>query len=337
MKSLELRPKQRKNIYLATGSTNPELAGDIAKFMGLELGPVERKQFPNTEQYVRYGSTVRGDHVFAIQALAAAKGRSVNDSLMELILMVDAARRASASEVTVVAPYMAYSRQDRKARGREPISAATVIKMLKSAGADRLVSIDMHSPQTQATFNGPFDHLTAERILREALRSRVKTAYDEFVVVSPDGGRAKAAEHYAGKLKVDVVHMPKSRDRHDSSKIVRPTYVAGVEGRTSLMIDDMIDTAGTLVSAAETLKNSGAKRIVVGATHGIFSDPAIERLRDAPIDEIIVTDTVPMDEARRVLGDRLHVLSSAPLIGRAIGEIATHGSVSKMFNDRNYQ
>lgn len=335
MKSLKLTLKQRQNIYLASGSTHPKLAEDIATFMGLELGLVERKQFPNTEQYVRYGNSVRGLHVFIIQALAASGGRSVNDSLMELMLMVDAARRSSASEITVVAPYMAYSRQDRKARGREPISAATVIQMLQGAGADRLVSVDMHSPQTQAAFYGPFDHLMAEPLIREALEDRVKDNRTDFVVVSPDGGRAKVAEDYAEKLNVDVVHMPKSRDVNDSSKISRPDFIDEVEGRTCLLIDDMIDTAGTLVSAAEALKNSGASRIIVAASHGLFSSPALERLRDAAIDEVIITDTVPHDDVEAILGDRLTILPSAPVIGRALSEIATHGSVSRMFNDLN--
>jgi ribose-phosphate pyrophosphokinase len=337
MKSLELRPEQSSNIYIASGSTHPELAQETAAVMGLETGPVERREFANTELYVRYGDSVRGDHVFAMQALAAANGRSVNDSLVELTLMVDAAKRASASEITVVAPYMAYSRQDRKARGREPISAAAVIRMLQSAGADRLVSVDMHSAQTQATFNGPFDHLTAEPLIQAALKEEIGTAYDEFVIVSPDGGRAKAAEHYANELDVDVVHMPKTRDRHDSGRITRPKHIDGVDGRTSLLVDDMIDTAGTLVSAAETLKNSGATRVVVAATHGLFSSPALDRLKMAPIDKIIVTNTVPLDEAREVLGDRLRILSIAPLLGKALAEIAIRGSVSEIFNDRNYQ
>jgi ribose-phosphate pyrophosphokinase len=333
----ELSPEQRNHIYVASGSTHPELAQEIARFMGLELGPVQRKRFPNSEQYVRYEDSVRGDHVFAIQTLAAADGRSVNDSLMELMLMVDAAKRASASEITVVAPYMAYSRQDRKARGREPISAAAVIRMLQSAGADRLVSVDMHSPQTQATFNGPFDHLTAEGLIQAALKSEIGTNNEAYVIVSPDGGRAKVAEDYAEVLEVDVVHMPKSRDRHDSSKITRPSHIDGVDGRTTLLVDDMIDTAGTLASAAEALKKSGAKRIIVAATHGLFSYPALDRLKAAPIDEIIVTDTVPLADAREVLGNRLHVLSSAPLIAEALTEIAIHGSVSKIFKDRNHQ
>lgn len=333
-----MTPAQRKNIFIASGSTHTELAVQIAQSMGVELGLVERRRFPNTERYIRYGESVRGKHIFIIQALAASGGLSVNDSLVELTLMVDAAKRSSASEITIVAPYLAYSRQDRKARGREPISAAVVIRILQSAGADRLVSVDMHSPQTQATFNGPFDHLTAEPLIRSALEELVKSGNaDDIVVVSPDGGRAKSSERYAIELGVEIVHMPKSRDRNDSKKVVRPARLDGVDGKTCLLIDDMIDTAGTLVSAAETLKSSGADRIIVCATHGLFSSPALERLRDAPIDEVIVTDTVPLDDAIQVIGKKLRILPSAPLLGRALSEIATHGSVSELFHDLNHQ
>jgi len=340
MKSLKLSSEQCSEIYIASGSVHPQLAQDTAKFMGLELGAIERRRFANTEQYVRFGDTVRGDHAFLIQSLAAAEGMSVNDALMELMLMVDAAKRASAEEITVVAPNMAYARQDRKARGREPISAAVVVGMLEGVGADRIVTVDLHSAQTQGTFHGPFDHLTAEPLIRSALKKRIKDdsrGRDEYVVVSPDGGGAKSAQHYAQKLGVEVVYMSKSRDRKHSSEITRPKHVDGVDGRIALITDDMIDTAGTLVSAAGALKDSGARDIIVAATHGIFSYPALERLTEAPIDEIYVTDTVPLDGAKEVLGDRLHVLPCAPLIGRALAEIATHGSVSKIFHDRNNQ
>lgn len=337
MSNFHLDPSLVSNIYLASGSSHQDLASLTAKSMGITLGDVERRMFPNTELYVRYGESVRGKHVFAIQSLAAVDGRSVNDSFMELMIMVDAAKRASASEITVVAPYMAYGRQDRKAKGREPISAATVIRGLQSAGADRIVSIDMHSAQTQATFNGPFDHLTAEPLLQAALKKRVKADPSKFVVVSPDGGRAKVAEEYANELGVPVVHMTKSRDKQDSSKIKRPESLDGVSGLICLMIDDMIDTAGTLVSAAETLKRSGAASIVACATHGLFSDPALERLKNSPIDSLIVTNSVPQGHAKRALGKRLEVLSIAPLLGMTLLEVATRGSVSKIFNDRNYQ
>lgn len=336
MIQFQIDPALYAKTYLASGSTHIELAQQTSDEMGVELGNVERKMFPNTELYVRYGDSIRGKHVFIIQSMAASDGMSVNDSFMELLIMVDAAKRASAAEVTVIAPYLAYGRQDRKARGREPISAAAVIRSLQSAGADRIVSVDMHSAQTQATFNGPFDHLTAETIIQGALEERVQDNVDDFVVVSPDGGRAKIAEDYAHELGVEVVHMTKSRDREDSSKIKRPDLIEGVRGKTCLMIDDMIDTAGTLVSAAETLKRSGAARIITCATHGIFSSPALERLQEAPIDEIIVTNTVPLDEAIKVLGDKLQVLSIAPILAQTLAEIATRGSVSKIFNDRNY-
>ncbi|MDB5167120.1 MAG: Ribose-phosphate pyrophosphokinae [Candidatus Saccharibacteria bacterium] len=336
MIQFQIDPAQYARTYLASGSTHVELAQQTSDEMGIELGNVERKMFPNTELYIRYGDSIRGKHVFIIQSLAAVDSRSVNDSFMEALIMVDAAKRASASEITVVVPYLAYGRQDRKARGREPISAAAVIRSLQSAGADRIVSVDMHSAQTQATFNGPFDHLTAETLIQAALEERVKGDVEKFVVVSPDGGRAKVAEDYANELGVSVVHMTKSRDREDSSKIARPHVIAGVEGLTCLMIDDIIDTAGTLVSAAETLKRSGAARIITCATHGIFSKPALERLMAAPIDEIIVTNTVPLDEAKKVLGDKLEILSIAPILAQTLTEITTRGSVSKIFNDRNY-
>jgi ribose-phosphate pyrophosphokinase len=327
---------QKRVIYLASGSTHPELARAVAAFTGLELRQVELRRFPNTEQYVRYGESVRGKHVFILQTLAVADGRSVNDSLVELMLLVDAAKRASAAEITVITPYLAYSRQDRKARGREPISAAAVIKTLACMGAHRIVSVDMHSAQTQATFDGPFDHITAEPLIRVAMEHLVK-ANPQCVIVSPDGGRAKASEDFAEALGVGLVYMPKAREHGNSSNIIRPKSVAGVKGRECLMIDDMIDTAGTLVSAAEVLHRSGAKRIVVAATHGLLSHPALERLQQSPIDQIIVTDTVPQDAALAALGDKLTVLSCAPLIGRTISEIATGGSVSQLFNDRNYR
>jgi ribose-phosphate pyrophosphokinase len=329
-------PSQYSDIFVASGSTHVELAEETARLMGIKLCKVERRIFPNTERYVRYGESVRGKQVFIVQSLAAIDGQSVNDSFMEMLIMIDAAKRASASEITVVAPYMAYGRQDRKARGREPISAATVIRAFQSAAADRLVSVDMHSAQTQATFNGPFDHLTAEPLIKATLEEIVNGKQDKFVVVSPDGGRAKTSEEYAQALGVNVIHMIKTRDRDDPDKISRPETIDGVDGLTCLIIDDMVDTASTLVSAAEALKRSGAAHVITCATHGLFSDPALDRLKTAPIDKIIVTNTTPLKEAKAVLGKRLEILSIAPLLASAIIEIGTRGSVSKIFNDRNY-
>jgi ribose-phosphate pyrophosphokinase len=255
---------------------------------------------------------------------------------MELMLMVDAARRGSAREITVVMPYMAYGRQDRKAQGREPISAATVLNMLEGAGADRLVSVDMHSAQTQAVFDGPFDHLTAEGLIREALRERIETDHDKFVIVSPDAGRAKVAEHYGNELNLEVVNVPKSRSRGDSSVITRPSKIDGVEGQIAILIDDMIDTAGTLVSAAETLNNSGAAGVIAVATHGLFSDPAIERLKKSAITELIIVDTIPLDAIKKALGDKLTIVSSATMLASALGAITSGDSVSKLFRGMNY-
>jgi len=323
-------------VDIVTGSAHPDLAFKTVKELGVVLDDVERRRFPNGEVYVRYCESIRGDHVIIVQSLVSNDTWSVNDSLMELLLMIDAAKRASASEITVIMPYMAYSRQDRKAKGREPISAATVINLLQNTGASRLVSIDMHSAQTQAVFNGPFDHLTAEGLIRDTLKDFIKNNPDKYVMVSPDGGRAKIAEHYAVELGVGVVYIPKTRSRDDSSKISRPESVPGVDGKVCILIDDLIDTAGTLVSAAETLKNSGAKKVIAAATHGLFSGPALGRLKQSAIDELFVTDAVPLDVAKRALGNRLHEMSIAPILAQAIEAIVSGESVSVIFNGNNY-
>jgi ribose-phosphate pyrophosphokinase len=327
------------DLYIVSGTVHPKLAEETVKAMGLTLGPLNTKRFANSELYVQYDASVRGKHVIIIQTFAHDYKRnlSVNDALMETMLLIDAARRSSAREITVVIPYLGYSRQDRKAKGREPISAAVVTHMLESAGAHRLVTIDMHSPQVQGTFRGPFDHLIAERLILEGLREEMADRDPElFAIVSPDTGRAKESERAADILGVRLRHLQKTRDRHDSSKLVRPKRLQGVEGRICIMTDDMIDTAGTLLTAAETLRKSGATGVIASATHALLSDPALDRLQDTAIDKLIVTDTVPVDYARKVLGDRLVVLPVAPLIADALREIATGGSVSDLFGGRNY-
>jgi ribose-phosphate pyrophosphokinase len=323
-------------VDIVTGSAHSELAERTASELGVSLDDIELRRFPNSELYVRYSNSIRGDHVIIIQSLVANNGLSVNDALMELILMIDAAKRASASEITVVMPYMAYSRQDRKAKGREPISAATVINLLQTAGAKRLVSIDMHSAQTQAVFDGPFDHLTAEGVIRDALKDYIKTNPDNYIMVSPDGGRAKTAEHYASELGIDMVYIPKTRNRNDSSQLSRPEFVEGVKDAVCILIDDMIDTAGTLVSAAQTLKNSNAKKVIAAASHGLFSDPALSRLKESVIDELFITDTVPFDNAKKMLGKRLHIITIAPMLALALEAIIAGDSVSEIFQGNNY-
>lgn len=326
----------KDEIYLASGNTHKALAAEIAEAMDLHLHDDDVKIFPSGERYFRYGDSIRGKHALLVQSLVASDNGSVNDALLELVLMIDAARRGSAKEITVVSPYLAYMRQDRKALGREPISAAAVINILQATGAHRLVSVDMHSAQTQAVFDGPFDHLTAEGIIRDALAERINGNHNDFVVVSPDGGRAKTAEIYAGELGVEVVHIPKSRSKTDSSQISRPDWVEGVEGKTCILIDDMIDTAGTLVSAAETLNQSGAKAVIAAATHGILSGPAIDRLQNSHITELVLTDTTPVESFRESLGDKLSVVSVAPMIATALEAIISGNSVLELFSGRNY-
>lgn len=322
-------------VYLTSGSVHKGLAQQIAEQMGVELHDDEIKVFPSGERYFRYGDSVRGKHVLIIQSLVASESGSVNDALLELILMIDAARRASAHEITVAMPYMAYMRQDRKAIGREPISAAAVINMLQATGADRLVSVDMHSAQTQAVFDGPFDHLTAEGAIRNALEDRVSADPDSHVVVSPDGGRAKTSEIYADALGIDVVHMPKKRDKQNGD-ITHPDFIEDVKDKNCILIDDMIDTAGTIVSAANTLSQSGAKSVVVAATHGVLSDPAIERLSGSSITELILTDTIPMDTFKAALGEKLSVISTAPILASSLEAIVTRDSLLQIFEGRNY-
>lgn len=322
-------------IKIISGSVYPELAERTADELGIELTSNEAKKFANTEQYVRIGSSVRGDKVFIIQSMAERNGRSVDESVVETILLIDAAKRASASEITVVLPYLAYGRQDRKARGREPISSAAIIRAFESAGADRLLSIDMHSSQMQAVFDGPFDHLTAEPELQRALKDIMAEAPDEeYVVIAPDAGGVKTAEDYALELGIPAMHIPKVR-RGD--EITRDHAIEGVEGKTTIIIDDMVDTAGTLVSAAEVLQNAGTRRIIVATTHGILSDPAIERLQSSAIDKIIITNSIENSRAKEALGDRLQIVSVHELLANAIARITNGGSVSEMFGGRNYK
>lgn len=336
-KPITLKRKMARAVYIASGSIYPELAEEVAESLGTRTRGMDRKMYSNGEVYVRLEESVRGKHFIAIQALAGANGYSVNDALVELGLMADAAKRASASGLTAVAPYLAYSRQERKARGREPISAAWAVEGLQKAGYGRLVSVDLHAPAVQGTFAGPFDHLTAYPLISEALKVIVGENPDDYVIVSPDEGRTKESGLFAARLGVDIVHMTKTRIREDSGTIVRPKHIADVDGRTAIMVDDILDTSRTLATASETLRNSGARGVIVAATHGLFSDPALDILQNAPIDKIIVTDTVPQAGPKEALGDRLHVLPSSPMIARALYEIITKGSVSGIFNDKNYR
>ncbi|MES2970777.1 MAG: ribose-phosphate pyrophosphokinase [Patescibacteria group bacterium] len=331
-----LPSQYREKLFLASGETHSGLSMRIADAMGLKLGGVILRTHPNTEQYVRYEESVRGKHVMAIQPHARTKDRSVSDALHQHLEMIYAAKLASAAQITAVAPNLAGARQDRQSKGRESVSIALTLLMLKLAGASRVVTVDLHSPQTLPVFDGPCDHLTAQPLLRESVRTRIVGDPAGYVVVSPDIGHSKMAEHHAQALGVEVIHMTKTRDPHDSTKIIRQSKVHGVNGRTCFIIDDILDTAGTLQSAAESLHNSGASRIVTAATHGWFSDPAIERLKNSPIDEIFITDTMPVDTAQEELGSQLQVVSVSGMIAHALREIVVEGSVSEIFQDQNH-
>jgi ribose-phosphate pyrophosphokinase len=335
--SVALSPEQIDSIYLASGFAHPALAEDIASEMGVPLGPLDQKLHPNGEIYVRYDESVRGKHVFIVQPHVGTERTNVNDSIMQQCLLADAARSSSAAEITAVSPYLAYMRQDRKSRGREPIGTRVLIDQLAAAGVTRIVTVDMHAPQAQGIFRGPFDHLTAQPELGTALYQEVAHfPLDECIVVAPDAGAAKLADRHRRNLGMGMLHLAKQRDPHDNQKIRRDEKVPEADGRVCLVFDDMIDTAGTLVSAAEALKNSGAKAIYVAASHGILSGPAIERLRDAPIDKILITDTFPHTDARSELGRKLRIVRVAPMISRALIEIITNGSVSELFQDQNH-
>ena len=325
----------KTEFNIVSGGVYPELAKSIAKELGQKLLKVELKRFSNGERYVRYEESVREKNLFIVQSFSETNGYSLNDAFVELLLLVDAARRASAKEITVVLPILPYARQDRKARNREPISAAVILRTLETIGVDRIITIDLHSAQTQAVFNHPFDHLIAEPIISKALKKLTSRHKSQYLLVSPDAGRAKETESYAEELDLNYLHLPKSRDRKDSRKIKRPTMIAGVQNKNCIIIDDMIDTGGTLITAAETLKNSGAKDIILATTHGILSNNAAERFRDSSVTKLFIVDTISQIENKKVLGKKLEVIPIAPLVAKAIKCIATGDSLDFIFKGKN--
>ncbi len=331
-----LSPRQKNKLVLVGGETHPQLSADIAKRMGLELGKITLRTHPNTELYARYDESIRGKHVIIMQPHAPNEGRSVSDSLHQHLEMIYAAKLASASQITAVSPNLAGTRQDRKAKGRESISAALNIKMLEMAGASRIVTVDLHAPQTQAIFDKPFDHITAQPLLRAAMKRKMTGDIQDYVVVSPDVGHSKISQEHAKKLGVAVLHLDKMRDPSDPTKVSHDSHVEGVEGKTCLIFDDMIDTAGTITSAAQSVHTSGAADVLVAATHAWFSGPAVDRIKDSPISQTIVTDTIPVDRPKAELGDALHVVTVADIVARTLYEIVTEGSVSEVFHEENY-
>ncbi len=317
-----------KRLVLVSGRAHPDLAAAVAQSLDIDLLPTTAYDFANGEIYVRFAESVRGADVFVLQSHAAP----INQWLMEQFLMVDALKRASAKTITVIAPFYGYARQDKKHRGREPISARLMADLFKTAGADRLMSVDLHAAQIQGFFDGPVDHLWAMPILTEYVRTRVDV--QNVTVVSPDAGRIRVAELWAQKLgggPLAFVH--KSRDIRQPNKTVANRVVGDVEGRTCVLVDDLIDTAGTITGAVRVLKEAGAKDVIVAATHGVLSDPATDRLQQCGAREVIVTDTLPIPDEHRF--ENLTVLSIAPLIARAIREVFDDGSVTSLFDGQS--
>ena len=320
-----------KRLHLFSGRHNYELAELIGKNLGVPVTDAALGSFANGETHCKFSESVRGSDVFIVQSHGELEGRSVNDAIMEHMIMVDTARRASAKRITAVMPFYGYGRQDRKAEGREPITAKLVADLFKAAGASRLVSVDLHSGQIQGFFNGPVDHLTAMPVLVDRLM-----AYDQdLVVVSPDAGRVKVAERYAQQLHADLAIVHKRRVKGVKNVAEAKDVVGEVAGRACVIIDDMIDTAGTICQAAELLMERGASSVTAAATHGVFSGPAIDRLKNSVLDNVIITDTLPMPSEKRF--DKLEVLSCSAVIADAIRAVFEDTSVSQIFDGQNQQ
>ncbi len=321
---MELVPRKRLELY--SGRSHAQLALEIAVNLDVKLGNVTLKEFADGEIHCRFGESVRGKDIFIIQTHAGP----VNDSIMEQLIMVDAAKRASAKRITAVCPYYGYSRQDRKASGREPITAKLVADMMAVAGADRIIALDLHSGQIQGFFDGPVDHLTAMPVLVDYLKAN---AGSDTVIVAPDAGRVKVASRFSQVLNCDLAFVHKRRPRDTANTVEALDVVGEVEGRRCVIIDDMIDTAGTICAASELLMSRGAAEVWAMATHGLLSDPAAKRLNDSAISKVVITNTLPLRPDRRI--EKLEVLSVAPIIAQAIGAVFEDSSVSEIFGGEN--
>jgi len=312
-----------KRMVLLAGRSYPELAREVAGELDVSLSPTLAYDFANGEIFVRFQESVRGCDAFVLQSHTTP----INKWIMEQLIMVDALKRASAKRITVILPFYGYARQDKKHRGREPISARLIADLFKTAGADRLMTVDLHTSQIQGFFDGPVDHLFAMPVLAHYVESRVPR--DSITVVSPDAGRVRVAERWTDVLGAPLAIIHKRRDPDVPNQVRVFEVVGDVRGRVCVLVDDMIDTGGTIVKAAETLFDNGAADVIVAATHGILSDPARERLAASGISEVVVTNTLPIPPERRF--DKLTVLSIAPILAKAINEVFTDGSVTSMF------
>ncbi len=313
-----------KRMVLLAGRSHPELANAVAKSLEVDLVPMTAYNFANGELFVRFDESVRGCDAFVLQTHTAP----VNEWIMEHLIMVDALKRASAKRITVVAPFYGYARQDKKHAGREPISARLMADLFTAAGADRIMSVDLHTAQIQGFFNGPVDHLFALPILAAHIGRTVDR--EKITVVSPDAGRVRVAERWTDILGSPLAIIHKRRDPRVPNEAKVLEVVGEVKDRICVVVDDMIDTGGTIVKAAEALFENGAADVIVTATHGVLSEPAAARLQDSRIKEVVVTDTLPIAADKHFPG--LTVLPIAPLIARAIREVFDEGSVTSLFD-----
>jgi ribose-phosphate pyrophosphokinase len=320
-------------MALYSGRTHPVLAQEVAAHLEVQLGDDNIVEFANGELRPRFGESVRGGDVFIMQTHCSTEGRSINDSIMEQLIMIDAAYRASAKRVTAVCPFYGYARQDRKSDGREPITARLIADLFKAAGAKRMVSIDLHSGQIQGFFEGPVDHLTAMPVLEKYVRQHARK---EVVIVSPDAGRVKVAERFAQHLadmNADVAFINKRRPKNTTNVAVAKEVIGEVEGRLCILADDMIDTGGTIVSAADLLMARGATEVWAMATHGVLSGPAIERLENSVISRVVLTNTLPLPKEKQIA--KIEVLSVAKILADALAAVFDETSVSDLFDGEN--
>ncbi|WP_019814292.1 ribose-phosphate diphosphokinase [Saccharomonospora saliphila] len=315
----------KKNLMLFSGRSHVELAEEVAKNLNVTITPQTLHSFANGELYVRYEESVRGSDAFVLQSFSPP----INEWIMEQLIMVDALKRGSAKRITVIMPFYPYSRQDKKHKGREPISARLIADLFKTAGADRILTVDLHTAQIQGFFDGPVDHLHGQNVLADYINEHYGD--QDIAVVSPDSGRVRLAEKWAQQLgDRPIAFIHKTRDPDKPNQAVANRVVGNVENRLCVLIDDMIDTGGTITKATEALLDGGASDVVVASTHGILSDPATERLANSRAREVIITNSLPIPEEKRF--SKLTVLSIAPLLARAIQEVFEDGSVTSLFD-----
>ena len=313
-----------KKLLLFSGRAHPELTGEIADCLGIEPTPTRLFDFANGEIFVRFLESVRGCDAFVVQSHTAP----INQWIMEQLIMVDALKRASAKRITVVTPFFGYARQDKKSRGREPISARLMADLFATAGADRLMAVDLHTAQIQGFFDGPVDHLFALPILASYLEAKLDLS--RVTVVAPDAGRVRVCERWTDRLRCPLAIIHKRRDPDVANKIRVSEVVGDVAGRTCIVVDDMIDTGSTIIKAAEAVFEQGAEQVIVTATHGELSGTAVDGLKNSRVSEVVVTNTLPIAGEKRF--DKLTVLSIAPLLARAINEVFSDGSVTSLFD-----